>query len=1314
VRFPDRQMRGGLRRPADARVGALRRRAVAALAVGVFMGAMVLTVPAGGAAAELTSCGFAGAGSGTYATTLCWLDLAGYSAASATSPGGQAMTLSLPGGYTISFNLHVTGGSVRPNAFPTYSGAYLGNSGNYTGVRGRPALYQTQHGTTTTATLDHIEVSDASGDAVTGYALVGADAEDTGSNEWIEWSSDSSLSLISDLGNACGSGTALRGLDTSSVTCTGTSYAKKTGTAILAAKNPSIFSQTMVGQGLEGVAFGVLISKVALTVAVAGRVDPSDAFAVDVSTSSGGSLATASTGTASSATTGELTVLTSDTGEEFTLSSRQVSGVSSNYTTSWSCTRNGAGDPALPSGDAGGSASVNLEVGDFVACTITLTPKPASIVLTKQAQRPVDVNQDGLHDAGDTIDYTFTVTNGGELPLSDVRVDDSLLGPISCPPVTLTSGESVACSTGTYTVTQNDDAKGSVVNTATTSGLPPGSTVRVTSPQASTTTAVATPDSRVSLVKVANASAGDTSAPKLGETIAYAYLVTNTGNVNLASVAVSDPTIGPVTCPSPAAPGLAPADSLTCTAERPHTVTSADVAAGAVSDTATATGTDPAGRTSPPSDASTALVETAPAAPRVALTKRATVSPSDHQDGARPGDTIAYTFKVTNIGNVDLASVAVSDPSLGTVTCPAPAAPGLAPGDSITCTAETTHKVDEPDIAAGTVTDTATATGTDAAGVTSPSSEPSTTRVPTVADRRVSIVKHAAVSPAADEGGARLGDTIDYTYAVTNEGDINLVVAIVDDPSAGAVICPTPGAPGLAPGQTVTCTAERPQTVDPVDVAAGAVIDTATATGKDAAGVTSAPSASSTARVPVVSDPRVSIVKHDVVSPPSDEQTAKLYDEIAYTYDVTNDGDVPLTKVTVDDPSVGSVTCPRPAAPGLEPHATITCTGDRIVTVDQGDVDAGVVEDHATATGTDAAGQTSPQSAPSVVRTRIVATDPEVAVVARPTVADDLPVAGPGSTIDYTYTVTNTGNIGLREVAVEDESVGAVVCPKPPRTGLAHGRSIQCAAGKGVPVTAAQVAAGKAVDHVTATGIGVRSSESMHPASDTVTTPVASRPVSRGNGKAKTPVASRPISPSPGVRAIGTDLGRWSSGGRVSRPFATTVTRSARRSGASVTIPALHVDAPLAPTGATGRPGAASLDIPDRIDEVVWWDGTFTDGDIRLKSGAPAPGDPGVAIIAGHVASATLGPGAFYHLGTLRRGATITVVGPSGRRTRWRVSAPPVTVPKGALPRALFATSGRPRLALVTCGGPFDSATGHYLDNVIVWAKPVLPTTPAG
>ena len=96
-------------------------------------------------------CSFATGGTGYYAETLCWLDLSAYDPVLAAKPAGQPFTVTLPGGYTIQFNLHVTGAPVKPVAFPTYPGSFLGNRGFYTGVTGRPALYQTTQGTTTTA-----------------------------------------------------------------------------------------------------------------------------------------------------------------------------------------------------------------------------------------------------------------------------------------------------------------------------------------------------------------------------------------------------------------------------------------------------------------------------------------------------------------------------------------------------------------------------------------------------------------------------------------------------------------------------------------------------------------------------------------------------------------------------------------------------------------------------------------------------------------------------------------------------------------------------------------------------------------------------------------------------------------------------------------------------------------------------------------------------------------------------------------------------------------------------------------------------------
>ena len=203
-------------------------------------------------------------------------------------------------------------------------------------------------------------------------------------------------------------------------------------------------------------------------------------------------------------------------------------------------------------------------------------------------------------------------------------------------------------------------------------------------------------------------------------------------------------------------------------------------------------------------------------APAVSIAKTGTVSPASDQGAAQVGDTIAYSYAVTNIGNVDLASIAVNDPTIGAVTCPAPAAPGLAPGASETCTANAVYTVTQANVDAGNVIDTATATGTDTRGDVSPPSNPSTSVIPTVPDApAVSIAKTATVSPAADQAAAQVGDTIAYTYLVTNTGNVTLRSVAVNDPTLGSVTCPTPPAPGLAPGGSATCTADNVYTVDP-------------------------------------------------------------------------------------------------------------------------------------------------------------------------------------------------------------------------------------------------------------------------------------------------------------------------------------------------------------------------------------------------------------------------------------------------------------------------------------------------------------------
>ena len=102
----------------------------------------------------------------------------------------------------------------------------------------------------------------------------------------------------------------------------------------------------------------------------------------------------------------------------------------------------------------------------------------------------------------------------------------------------------------------------------------------------------------------------------------------------------------------------------------------------------------------------------------------------------------------------------------------------------------------------------------------------------------------------------------------------------------------------------------------------------------------------------------------------------------------------------------------------------------------------------------------------------------------------------------------------------------------------------------------------------------------------------------------------------------------------------------------------------------------------------------------------PRPGETGAAVIVGHLDSKE-GPGVFYRLGEAQPGDLVRVASTNRDAVRFRVYAVG-EYPKSAFPTALvYGQTKQPELRLITCGGPFDAATGHYLDNVVVFARQV-------
>ena len=143
----------------------------------------------------------------------------------------------------------------------------------------------------------------------------------------------------------------------------------------------------------------------------------------------------------------------------------------------------------------------------------------------------------------------------------------------------------------------------------------------------------------------------------------------------------------------------------------------------------------------------------------------------------------------------------------------------------------------------------------------------------------------------------------------------------------------------------------------------------------------------------------------------------------------------------------------------------------------------------------------------------------------------------------------------------------------------------------------------------------------------------------------------------------------------------------------AVAIPSIEVQSELITLGlnpdgtlAVPQPG------PD-YDKAAWFDRS------------PRPGDPGPAVIEGHVDSAANGPSVFYDLGRVVPGDQIEVTRADGTVASF-VVYDVRTVPKDDFPTLeVYGNTDGAELRVITCGGPFDSSAGSYTDNVVVFAR---------
>ncbi|MCB2223427.1 MAG: hypothetical protein KQH83_04540 [Actinobacteria bacterium] len=575
-----------------------------------------------------------------------------------------------------------------------------------------------------------------------------------------------------------------------------------------------------------------------------------------------------------------------------------------------------------------------------VPATTTTTPAtgPAIGLATAANGQDAGTPPGPLLTPGEAVTWAHTVTNTGDQDLWSLIVWHEGHGRADCPTRTLRIGDSVTCTvTGTADLDRYDadvsafayagdgteaadegTAGYTTIDTGTTTTVPP---VTTTTLPGSTTTTTSPPAPVVGLdmaTAVNGMDAGTAPGPQLspGEAITWAHTVTNTGTRDLYSLIVWHNGRGRADCPTRTIRvGEAVTCTVTATADRDVYQAGVDATAWAgdgaeaaalgtanyatVPVTTTTTTTLPGGTTT--------TTTTLPPVPGLSLEILVDGTPAGVPPGpaAVMGGTVTIDYVATNTGGTDLWALWMWDPAIGRVDCPERALPV---GASITCTRTAV-------VAASYNTGEALARTWDGDGA----------EIEDVAGYHffgtavapdVSIQAYVEGWDADHAPGPRLltpGDTIHFSYVVTNTGQTPLTGVAVDDSRRGAVDCPQDT---LAVGEAMTC-------YDTDVTRWGNHAGTGTVTA-DAAGTgvsDSDPYHWHTRDEPRIHDLRVevSVNRDNADTPPGPTVRAGNY--VTFRYSIVNAGNTWENDITIEHP-------------GLSP-SDIQCTGDDVLNAGQ-------------------------------------------------------------------------------------------------------------------------------------------------------------------------------------------------------------------------------------------------------------------------------------------------------------------------------------------------------------------------------------------
>lgn len=373
---------------------------------------------------------------------------------------------------------------------------------------------------------------------------------------------------------------------------------------------------------------------------------------------------------------------------------------------------------------------------------------------------------------GSTVTWTYVVSNTGSRQLTNIGVTDDQGVTVTCPDTTLDAGLSFTCTASGTAV------PGQYTNIGTvTATLPDASVVNDSDPSHYFgQTALS-----VSIEKRTNGVDADTppgpSVP-VGSAVNWEYGITNIGDDDLIDIIVSDDQGVSVTCPGST---LTVGASMTCTgsgvAQQGQYANIGIVAATLVTSEEGVTASDPSHYYGQP----------------LFLIKRTNgIEPATPPGPAvTPGSTVTWTYEVSNPGPASVTGLTVTDDQGVTVTC---SQSTLAASESTTCSGSGAAQ-------AGQYTNVGTATATLPLGGTVTASD---TSFYFGGELGIQKFTNGVDADVPTGPSISVGDTVNWTYVVTNFGGDPLTAVTVTDDQGVTVTCPDTT---LAPGASMTCTA---------------------------------------------------------------------------------------------------------------------------------------------------------------------------------------------------------------------------------------------------------------------------------------------------------------------------------------------------------------------------------------------------------------------------------------------------------------------------------------------------------------------------